>query len=90
MNTSSYEQRSRAARERLRDALAPITPQERAALEHLFRCTGDLPTLETLALVAERALHRHLVDDQIGKLVGEAYDKGFAEGVEHGKAGGER
>ena len=69
MNTS-YEQRARAARERLRDALAPSSQQERAALEHLFRCTGDLPTLETLAMMTERA---------VSEARGEAFERGWRE-----------
>jgi hypothetical protein len=67
---TSYEQRARAARERLRDALAPISDQERAALEHLFRCTGDLPTLESLAMQVERAVR---------EATAEAFERGFIE-----------
>lgn len=66
----SYEQRARAARERLRDALAPISDQERAALEHLFRCVGDLPALETMAMMTERA---------VSEARAESFERGWRE-----------
>ena len=73
MNTP-YDERMRAARERLRDALAPIGQQERAALEHLFRCTGDLATLETLAMMVGRAVREATSD---------AFERGYREAGGH-------
>ena len=58
------EQRARAAREQLRDALAPVGRQENSAVEHMFRCVGDLPTLETVAMMVDRAITEVAADTQ--------------------------
>jgi hypothetical protein len=76
-NLPTYRERTDDARRRLARALAPASDQERAIVEWLGKF--DLPTLETLCLLAERA---------VSVARAEGYEHGWREGVEHGCAGG--
>jgi hypothetical protein len=69
-NLPTYAERVNAARERITAALEPSTRQHQAAVAHLFRCVGDLPTLETLALLLDRA---------VSSARAEAYERGWRE-----------
>jgi hypothetical protein len=53
---STYAERIEAARRRLPIALHPQDRQEHAAVDHLFRCIGDLAVIETIAALTERAI----------------------------------
>ena len=79
-NLPTYEQRMHDARLRLARVLAASNDQEYAAIRHLERVLGDLPTYETLAMLAERAV-------SIARA--QSYEDGWREGVRHGQGGGQ-
>ena len=74
---TSYQQRLQAAMERLRALLDPIDGPEKSIVTWLGGWDDVTPTI--IGDMVERA---------VSTARAEGYDKGFAEGVEHGNAGG--